>query len=202
MKIMEKQEKLIKINAIITKWPITKKRIDTRKKGGKIIYNQRHRGSNLWQTVYRKNIKQKIWQKNIYHKFQCQITHGKLIRKYEEPRGQRKWVAVGYSKNLTWTTHDDWHVYQIFDGKINHVTLSNTDIIPRLHANIFILTQELHNCFPLTSEGETLILKNIYITLTIKWWTMAAKDSLLLTISARTQIIPLFWPPGSIINKG
>ena len=37
--------------------------------------------------------------------------------------------------------------------------LSNKDVIPGLHENLFIVLQELQNGFYMTSEGETLILK-------------------------------------------
>ena len=37
--------------------------------------------------------------------------------------------------------------------------LSNKDIIPGLHENLFIMLRELQNGFHVTSEVETLILK-------------------------------------------
>ena len=68
-------------------------------------------------------------------------------------------VTVIDSTNLTGVKPINWPGYQIRDGNLHRLTLSNTDIIPGLHANIFSLTQALQKGFQVTSEGNTLILK-------------------------------------------
>ena len=50
-------------------------------------------------------------------------------------------VAVGYSRAITGTKRGDWNGYQIHDGKLHCVILSNTATIPVLHANLFSVTQ-------------------------------------------------------------
>ena len=51
--------------------------------------------------------------------------------------------------------HGDFNFYPKRDGKLHHVTLSNTAVIPGLHKNIFSMTQALQKGLQLTSEGET-----------------------------------------------
>ena len=88
-------------------------------------------------------------------------------------------VAVGDSRTLTGTKCGDWHRYQKRDGKLHHVTLSDTAIIPGRHTNIFSMTLSLKKGFQVTSEGEALILKknSTDIQFDKKWRNMSAKDS-------------------------
>ena len=68
-------------------------------------------------------------------------------------------VTVRNSKTLTKQKRGDWHRYQRRDGKVHHVTLTNTSGIPGLHVNLFTMARALQESFQLTPEGETLILK-------------------------------------------
>ena len=67
-------------------------------------------------------------------------------------------VTGGYYRNITGIKGGDWHVWQKRDQKIHHMILTNMDVIPGLHVNLFSVTQALQKGFKLTSEGETLIL--------------------------------------------
>ena len=68
-------------------------------------------------------------------------------------------VTTGGIITITGKKHGDWHVYNKRDRKILCVTLSNMDLKPGLHDNLFIVMQELHRCFQVAPEGETLILR-------------------------------------------
>ena len=68
-------------------------------------------------------------------------------------------VIIGYGKTLPGTKNGDWHVWQKRNVKLHHVTLTNTTVIPGLHANLFSMMRALKKCFQLTSKVETLILK-------------------------------------------
>ena len=70
-------------------------------------------------------------------------------------------VTAGDSRTLTGTKHGDWHFYHRCDGKIHHLTLSNTAAIPGLHTNLFSVTRSLQKGFQVKSEGKTLILNKI-----------------------------------------
>ena len=68
-------------------------------------------------------------------------------------------VTVGYIRTLTGKKRVDWNGYKRCNGKLYHVTLTNTDVIPDRHSNLFILTQELQKGFQVMSEGDILIPK-------------------------------------------
>ena len=69
------------------------------------------------------------------------------------------WVTVEYSRTLTGIKCDNWKIYQRRDGKLHHVTLLITSVIPGLHANLFSVTWVLQKVFQVTSEFESLIFK-------------------------------------------
>ena len=48
--------------------------------------------------------------------------------------------AIGYRKPFTRTKHGDWHGWHKRDGKLHHKTLTNTAVIPVVHANLFSVT--------------------------------------------------------------
>ena len=60
-------------------------------------------------------------------------------------------VTIVNSINFTGVKSINWPGYQIRDGKIHRITLSNTYIIPGLHANIFSLS--LGNPFEVLVSG-------------------------------------------------
>ena len=68
-------------------------------------------------------------------------------------------VTVGDHKTLTVKKRGDWHGCQKRNRKLHHLTLTNTAVIPGLHANLFSVTRALQKGFQLTSDGKTLILK-------------------------------------------
>ena len=70
-------------------------------------------------------------------------------------------VTVGYSRTLTGGKLGNWYGCQKCDGKIHCVTLTNMDVIPGLHANLFSVTRSLQKGFQVTAECETLILNKI-----------------------------------------
>ena len=57
-------------------------------------------------------------------------------------------VTVGDRKNITGTKRGEWHGRQKRNGKIHHVTLTNTSLIPLLHAKLFRVMQALQKRFP------------------------------------------------------
>ena len=71
-------------------------------------------------------------------------------------------VTVGDSRTLIVITCGNWRGYQIHEVRRHFVALSDMDIIPGLHANIFSLKPELQRGFHVTSEGEPLILKKFF----------------------------------------
>ena len=85
-------------------------------------------------------------------------------------------VTIGDSGTLTRTKHGDWNRCQIHDRKLHSMTLSDTDIIPDLHTDLFIMTWALKRGFQVTSENEAIILQKIQpkFAFTIKWGTTAA----------------------------
>ena len=68
-------------------------------------------------------------------------------------------VTVGDSRIITGTKRGDWHGYQRHDGKLHCVMLTNTAIIPGLHANLFSVIRALQKGFQVMSEGNTPTLK-------------------------------------------
>ena len=71
-------------------------------------------------------------------------------------------VIVRDSITLTRTKQRNWNGYQIRDRKLHCMMLSNTAVIPGLHANLFIMKRSLQKGLKATSEGETLILKETF----------------------------------------
>ena len=105
------------------------------------------------------------------------------------------WVTIGDSRTLIRTKCGDWNSYQSHDGKLHHVTLSNTYVLPGLHANQFGIIWSLKKGFGVTSEFGNLIKIHPRFDLTIKWPTTAAKDLFWPPSSTRAQTTPLFWNP-------
>ena len=172
-------------------------------KGGKRILKQHHRRLNLEWTVYRENIKPRAWKRKNYCGFWCHITYCKLGRKHDDPQGGWTRVTVGDSRTLTSTSCGDWQSYQIRDGKLYRVTLSNMYIIPILQEKKFRMARVLLKGFQLKSKGETLILKKNQprFVLTRKCRKNMAKDFYWPLGSTRAQNTPLFCSPRSGIRK-
>ena len=72
-----------------------------------------------------------------------------------------KRVTIGDSGKLTGEKLGVCIRYQKLDGKLHHVTLSNTYVIIGPYANVFRVTKALHKGFQVTSEGKALILNKI-----------------------------------------
>ena len=68
-------------------------------------------------------------------------------------------VTIGDIITLTRKKCGNCNSYQKRDRKIHCVTLSNMDVIPGLHENIFNVTQSLKKGLRVMSEGKTLIRK-------------------------------------------
>ena len=86
-----------------------------------------------------------------------------------------KKVIVGDSEKLTEKKLSDWNGYQKCEGKIHHVTLYDTAVIPGLNINLFSVTRAPQKGFQVTSEDEALILQKK------------------LNRNTRFQTTPLFW---------
>ena len=71
-------------------------------------------------------------------------------------------VTVRDSITLTGKKQRNWNGYQRRDRKLHCMMLSNTAVIPGLHANLFIMKRSLQKGLKATSEGETLILKETF----------------------------------------
>ena len=67
-------------------------------------------------------------------------------------------VVVGDSIWLTATKYVSWHGYQIHDGKLHIMMLSNKSMIPGLYANIFSLLWAPQKGFQVIPEGKVLII--------------------------------------------
>ena len=55
----------------------------------------------------------------------------------------RKQVTVGYSGTITGTNRGNWNGYQKCDGKLHHMMLFDTAVVPGLHKILFNMTQAL-----------------------------------------------------------
>ena len=106
-------------------------------------------------------------------------------------------VTLGYSITLTGTKRGDWNGWQKRDGILHRVKLTNMDIIPGLHANIFSVTQAPQKGFQLISEGDTLTLKEkpSDICFDKKMANKAGEGFLPTTKFDIIKKTPLFWPP-------
>ena len=159
-----------------------------------------HQRNNLRRTVYCESAKPKVWQKII---IDFGVTSHMVMSEENmiDLHDARPQVTKGYSGTLTRKSCGNWHGYHKRDRKIRCVTLSDTDVIPVLYANVFSVTWSLQEGLQETSEGEALILKKFpqIFALTIKWQTTAEKDLFWAPISTRYQTTPLFWPLRSII---
>ena len=69
-------------------------------------------------------------------------------------------VTVGDIITLMGKKCGDCRGYQKIDGKIHHMTLSDTAWIPGLNTNTFSVTRSWKKGFQVTSEVEAPILKN------------------------------------------
>ena len=79
------------------------------------------------------------------------------------PKDSETRVTIGDSGTIIMKKCDGWHSYQRRDGKLHHVTLSDTSVIPGVHANLFHVTQAPQKGFQVASEGEALIIKKILL---------------------------------------
>ena len=67
-------------------------------------------------------------------------------------------VTIGDSRTITGTKRGNLHGYHRCDRKLHLVTISNTPVIPLIHANLFRVIQSPQNVVLLKSKGEALIL--------------------------------------------
>ena len=74
-------------------------------------------------------------------------------------RDVKKLVKTGNKKMMTCSFRGYWKRYQKRDGKFYPVTCNETEYIPDLSVNIFSMTRALTKAFNMTSEKESLVLK-------------------------------------------